>query len=168
MAVLALEHVQIAMPPGGEEAARRFYVEGLGMAEAPKPEGLAGRGGYWFAGGAASLPSGWRRSSARLARRTRRSWWTTWTPRRRGWRRWAIRRGRTCRSRGGDGCTSTIRSGIGSSLWSASYREGMSERRTTATLTAEGTRAEVTIRVEDAPSLPPEGGDDPIKDFTPG
>jgi catechol 2,3-dioxygenase-like lactoylglutathione lyase family enzyme len=43
-----LHHVQVACPPGGEEAARRFYGAGLGMSEAAKPPELAGRGGVWF------------------------------------------------------------------------------------------------------------------------
>jgi len=45
---MRLHHVQVACPPGGEEAARRFYAEGLGMTEVEKPAGLAGRGGAWF------------------------------------------------------------------------------------------------------------------------
>lgn len=58
MAILALEHVQLTMPPGGEDAARRFYDEGLGMAEVPKPESLAGRGGCWFESGEARVHLG--------------------------------------------------------------------------------------------------------------
>lgn len=45
---MRLHHVQLACPPGGEGVARRFWVEGLGLAEVPKPETLAGRGGVWF------------------------------------------------------------------------------------------------------------------------
>ena len=45
---MRLHHVQVACPPGGEEAARRFYGAGLGMSEAAKPPELAGRGGVWF------------------------------------------------------------------------------------------------------------------------
>jgi len=40
--------VQLAMPAGGEEAARRFYRDVLGLAEQPKPPDLAQRGGCWF------------------------------------------------------------------------------------------------------------------------
>jgi catechol 2,3-dioxygenase-like lactoylglutathione lyase family enzyme len=43
-----LHHVQVACPPGGEGAARRFYADGLGMSEVEKPEALRGRGGCWF------------------------------------------------------------------------------------------------------------------------
>jgi catechol 2,3-dioxygenase-like lactoylglutathione lyase family enzyme len=45
---MRLHHVQVACPPGGEDAARRFYADGLGLAEVAKPAGLAGRGGAWF------------------------------------------------------------------------------------------------------------------------
>lgn len=43
-----IHHVQVACPRGGEDVARRFYADGLGLSEAPKPESLAGRGGAWF------------------------------------------------------------------------------------------------------------------------
>jgi len=43
-----LHHVQLAVPPGSEEAARGFYVGVLGMEEVPKPATLAGRGGLWL------------------------------------------------------------------------------------------------------------------------
>lgn len=46
-----LHHVQLAIPPGGEEAARRFYGGVLGMSEVDKPAVLRARGGCWFAGG---------------------------------------------------------------------------------------------------------------------
>ena len=45
---MRLHHVQVAMPPGDEAAARRFYAEGLGMTEVEKPEELRVRGGVWF------------------------------------------------------------------------------------------------------------------------
>ena len=45
---MRLHHVQVSCPPGGEAAARRFYAEGLGLTEVPKPPALAGRGGAWF------------------------------------------------------------------------------------------------------------------------
>jgi catechol 2,3-dioxygenase-like lactoylglutathione lyase family enzyme len=50
----ALDHVQLAAPPGCEAAARAFYGELLGLEEIPKPPALAPRGGVWFALG----PSG--------------------------------------------------------------------------------------------------------------
>jgi len=46
--VIALHHVQVACPPGGEAAARAFYGDGLGLSEVEKPAGLRARGGAWF------------------------------------------------------------------------------------------------------------------------
>jgi catechol 2,3-dioxygenase-like lactoylglutathione lyase family enzyme len=43
-----LHHVQVSCPPGGEDAARAFYADGLGLTEVAKPTALAGRGGCWF------------------------------------------------------------------------------------------------------------------------
>ncbi|HEX6443834.1 MAG TPA: VOC family protein [Streptosporangiales bacterium] len=42
-----LHHVQLAIPPGGEDAARAFFVGVLGMTEVAKPPELAARGGLW-------------------------------------------------------------------------------------------------------------------------
>jgi catechol 2,3-dioxygenase-like lactoylglutathione lyase family enzyme len=56
--ILAFDHVQLAMPAGGEAQARRFYVEVLGLDEVPKPAELAGRGGAWFRGGQVELHLG--------------------------------------------------------------------------------------------------------------
>ena len=47
--LVAVDHVQLAMPRGGEAAARRFYESVLGLEERPKPPVLAARGGCWFA-----------------------------------------------------------------------------------------------------------------------
>lgn len=58
MAILALHHVQLAMPPGTEADARAFYVGVLGLSEMAKPASLAGRGGAWFAGGSAQVHLG--------------------------------------------------------------------------------------------------------------
>jgi len=46
--IVRLDHVQLAMPAGGEDAARSFYAGLLGIPEAPKPPHLAARGGCWF------------------------------------------------------------------------------------------------------------------------
>lgn len=46
--ILRIDHVQIAMPEGGEDLARGFYADLLGLPEVPKPENLARRGGCWF------------------------------------------------------------------------------------------------------------------------
>jgi len=48
MEVLRLDHVQLAMPAGHEDEARRFYRDILGIPEMPKPPALAARGGVWF------------------------------------------------------------------------------------------------------------------------
>ncbi len=48
MAILSIDHIQIAMPPGEEEKARLFYIGLLGFVEIPKPAELARRGGVWF------------------------------------------------------------------------------------------------------------------------
>jgi len=45
---MRLHHVQVSMPRGREEDARRFYRDALGMTEVPKAPSLAGRGGCWF------------------------------------------------------------------------------------------------------------------------
>ena len=58
MAIVALDHVQLAMPAGGEAAARAFYVGVLGLAEQPKPENLKTRGGVWFGSGALKVHLG--------------------------------------------------------------------------------------------------------------
>ena len=48
MTIVGVDHVQLAMPPGEEDEARRFYANLLGLPERPKPADLAGRGGVWF------------------------------------------------------------------------------------------------------------------------
>jgi catechol 2,3-dioxygenase-like lactoylglutathione lyase family enzyme len=52
---LAIHHVQLAIPPGGEDRARAFYGDVLGLLEVEKPAALAGRNSIWFAAGAVSL-----------------------------------------------------------------------------------------------------------------
>jgi len=46
--LLGYHHVQLAMPPGEEDAAIAFYGGVLGLDEVPKPPELADRGGVWF------------------------------------------------------------------------------------------------------------------------
>lgn len=45
---MRLHHVQVSMPRGEEELARRFYRDAVGLTEVDKPADLAGRGGCWF------------------------------------------------------------------------------------------------------------------------
>jgi catechol 2,3-dioxygenase-like lactoylglutathione lyase family enzyme len=47
---MRLHHVQVCCPPGGEGAARSFYLDALGIPEVEKPPALAARGGCWFRG----------------------------------------------------------------------------------------------------------------------
>ncbi len=56
--ILGLDHVQVAIPPGGEDRARAFYSGALGMTEVAKPAALAVRGGCWFTAGSAVLHLG--------------------------------------------------------------------------------------------------------------
>lgn len=58
MAVVGIDHVQLAIPPGGEPDAERFFVDLLGMARVPKPEPLAARGGCWFESGSVQVHVG--------------------------------------------------------------------------------------------------------------
>ena len=48
--ILGIDHVQMAMPPGREAEAERFYQDLLGLVRVPKPAHLAARGGCWFEG----------------------------------------------------------------------------------------------------------------------
>jgi catechol 2,3-dioxygenase-like lactoylglutathione lyase family enzyme len=58
MEIKFLDHVQLAMPPGGEAAARAFYRDLLDIPEAPKPPHLAARGGCWFERGCLKIHLG--------------------------------------------------------------------------------------------------------------
>jgi hypothetical protein len=49
--MLAIDHIQIAIPPDGEPAARAFFIGLLNMSEEEKPAALALRGGCWFRAG---------------------------------------------------------------------------------------------------------------------
>ncbi|MFN2098762.1 VOC family protein [Altererythrobacter sp. MF3-039] len=57
MKILGLDHVQLAIPAGGEEKARAFYGDLLGMTEVPKPETLS-QSGCWFESGPLHLHLG--------------------------------------------------------------------------------------------------------------
>lgn len=43
-----LDHVQLAIPAGGEELADAFYCDLLGFVRLEKPPVLAARGGRWY------------------------------------------------------------------------------------------------------------------------
>ena len=46
--IKAVHHAQIGIPVGAEDEARAFYCGVLGLKEIPKPDSLAGRGGFWL------------------------------------------------------------------------------------------------------------------------
>ncbi|MHB8438471.1 MAG: VOC family protein [Acidimicrobiales bacterium] len=54
----ALDHVQLAMPTGGEDRAAAFYEGILGLGRREKPPALALRGGCWFSNGMVTLHLG--------------------------------------------------------------------------------------------------------------
>ncbi len=58
MSVRALDHVQLAMPVGGEERATAFYESLLGIPRVIKPPHLAVRGGCWFEGAGVKIHLG--------------------------------------------------------------------------------------------------------------
>jgi catechol 2,3-dioxygenase-like lactoylglutathione lyase family enzyme len=53
-----IDHVQLAMPPGAEAEAERFYSGLLGLTRVPKPPALAVRGGCWFRNGRVQIHLG--------------------------------------------------------------------------------------------------------------
>ncbi|MBA3499036.1 MAG: VOC family protein [Myxococcota bacterium] len=59
MNVVGIDHVQLAIPPGGEAQARAFYSGVLGFAEVPKPAAMLARaGGLWFQAGPVGIHIG--------------------------------------------------------------------------------------------------------------
>jgi len=58
MPVLSLDHVQVAIPIGGEERASEFYAGILGFTEVEKPAAMADRKSIWFIAGAVNLHLG--------------------------------------------------------------------------------------------------------------
>jgi catechol 2,3-dioxygenase-like lactoylglutathione lyase family enzyme len=49
--ILSVDHVQITIPRGAEEAGRAFYCGVLGLPEVGKPASLRERGGFWVMAG---------------------------------------------------------------------------------------------------------------------
>lgn len=45
---IRLNHIQVCIPKGAEEEARRFYTGILGLSEIEKPESLKPNGGLWY------------------------------------------------------------------------------------------------------------------------
>jgi catechol 2,3-dioxygenase-like lactoylglutathione lyase family enzyme len=58
MPILGLDHVQLAIPVGGEKRARDFYVGILKFTEVEKPAVMAGRNSMWFVAGPVNLHLG--------------------------------------------------------------------------------------------------------------
>ena len=58
MAILEIEHVQIAIPIASEQRARAFYCGILGFREIAKPVEMAERKSLWFATGKVKLHLG--------------------------------------------------------------------------------------------------------------
>ena len=56
--ILTLDHLQMAIPAGGEDQARAFYGDLLGMTEIPRPDAILARGGVWFRSGGLALHLG--------------------------------------------------------------------------------------------------------------
>lgn len=56
--ITGLDHLQIAIPEDGEDQARRFYCDLLGLVEQAKPTALKGRGGLWLRGPGLALHLG--------------------------------------------------------------------------------------------------------------
>jgi catechol 2,3-dioxygenase-like lactoylglutathione lyase family enzyme len=66
--IVGIDHVQLSMPPGGEDEARAFYHSILGLREVEKPPALAGRGGCWFANQTVAIHLGADRDHRPLAK----------------------------------------------------------------------------------------------------
>jgi len=58
MKITAIDHIQLAMPVGGEDLARTFYAGIFELQEKPKPPELAVRGGVWFENDAVKIHLG--------------------------------------------------------------------------------------------------------------
>jgi catechol 2,3-dioxygenase-like lactoylglutathione lyase family enzyme len=56
--LIAIDHVQLAMPAGKEQVAEDFYGKILGLEREQKPPALAARGGCWFSNGTVALHLG--------------------------------------------------------------------------------------------------------------
>ncbi len=55
ISIVALQHVNIRVPPAVEAAAKTFYGSLLGLHEVPKPAAARARGGAWYQLGGVQL-----------------------------------------------------------------------------------------------------------------
>ena len=58
MTIISLDHVQVAIPIGGEDKAREFYSGILGFSEIEQPASMAARDSIWFVAGPVNLHLG--------------------------------------------------------------------------------------------------------------
>lgn len=65
---IKLDHIQICIPPGKEEEARKFYTDILGLNEIQKPAALIPNGGLWFEAADIQLHIGTESESCRSKR----------------------------------------------------------------------------------------------------
>ena len=56
--IVGLDHAFLTIQEGGEDEARRFYGDVLGLEEIQRPEGLQRSGGVWFQAGGEELHLG--------------------------------------------------------------------------------------------------------------
>lgn len=56
--IIALDHIQLAMPAGSQDRIRGFYCDLLGMVEQPKPDVLQARDGFWASAGTLAVHFG--------------------------------------------------------------------------------------------------------------
>jgi catechol 2,3-dioxygenase-like lactoylglutathione lyase family enzyme len=78
MAITGLHHVQLAMPRGGEDEARSFYVDVLGFEEVQNRRISRDAEECGFGPAGRKSTSAWKTISGRPARLTRPSWWRIW------------------------------------------------------------------------------------------
>ena len=113
--LVAIDHVQLAMPRGGEDVAEEFYQGVLGLERRPKPPALEARGGCWFSNGQVTLHLGVE-DEFRAARKAHPALVVEqFDACVRGSRIGGVRCASTTRSPACAGATSTIPSGTGSS-----------------------------------------------------
>jgi len=69
--IVGLDHAFLTIQEGGEDEARRFYGDVLGLEEIQRPEGLQRSGGVWFQAGGEELHLGTDDAHLRPDARTR-------------------------------------------------------------------------------------------------
>ncbi|TCP30547.1 catechol 2,3-dioxygenase-like lactoylglutathione lyase family enzyme [Scopulibacillus darangshiensis] len=67
--IKAIDHVQVCIPPGNENKARKFYSDILGLPEIEKPDALKPKGGLWYQIGPLQLHIGVENMTRELGKR---------------------------------------------------------------------------------------------------